>query len=70
LLWFSSIVCAARVFLTVKKKFTGYKKLAFVIFSAVILFLVYETGKHGGKLVTKFGIGTEINTGGSMNDIK
>ena len=70
LLWFSSAGCAARIFLTLKKKFVGYKKYVFIIFSIIILFLVYKTGEHGGKLVTKFGIGTEIITGMSANSIK
>ncbi len=60
LLWFSLIICALRLFLTVKKKFVGYKRIIFIIFSIIILFLVFETGEHGGKLVTKFGIGTDI----------
>ena len=59
LLWSSLIICAIRLFLTLKKKFVGYKKFVFIIFSIFILFLVYETGAQGGKLVTKFGIGTD-----------
>ncbi len=61
LLWFSLIVCALRLFLTLKKKFIGFKKFVFIIFSLIILFLVYNTGEQGGKLVTKFGIGIETN---------
>ncbi|MBT8378827.1 MAG: hypothetical protein KJN64_06340 [Ignavibacteria bacterium] len=61
LLWFSLFICALRLFLTLKKKFLGIKKFMFIIFAFIILFLVYQTGEHGGKLVTKFGIGTELN---------
>lgn len=70
LLWFSLIICALRLFLTLKKKFSGYKKYVFVIFSLIILFLVYQTGEHGGKLVAKFGIGTETNLGKTTNNNK
>ena len=70
LLWFSLIICALRFLLTLKKKFNGYKKLMFLIFSLFILFLVYKTGEHGGKLVSKFGIGTETILGKSTNNIK
>jgi uncharacterized membrane protein len=67
ILWFSLIVCAIRLFLVLKKKFYGYKKFIFVIFSLTILYLVYETSEHGGKLVSKFGIGTELNINQSSN---
>ena len=70
LLWFSLMICALRLFLTLKKKFNGYKKFIFLIFSLIILFLVYQTGEHGGKLVSKFGIGTETILGKSTNNNK
>jgi len=70
LLWFSLIICALRFFLTLKKKFKGYKKFVFLIFSLIILFLVYQTGEHGGKLVAKFGIGTELDLGKTKNNNK
>lgn len=60
LLWFSLFVCAARLFLVIKKKFTGLKKFIFIPLALIVLFLVYETGRHGGKLVSKFGVGTEL----------
>jgi uncharacterized membrane protein len=61
LLWFSLIGCILRFYITLKNKFSGYKKLLFIIFSFIILFLVYKTAEHGGKLVTKFGVGIEMN---------
>jgi uncharacterized membrane protein len=60
LLWGSLIVCALRIFLTVKKKFKGFIKYLFILFAIVIIFLVYETGIHGGDLVRKYGVGTEL----------
>jgi uncharacterized membrane protein len=70
LLWFSLIVCAFRLLLTVKKKFIGLKKIVFIIFSLIILFLVYNTGEQGGKLVTKFGIGTDTILDNKTNSEK
>ena len=60
LLWGSLIVCALRIFLTVKKKFNGPIKYLFILFAIVIIFLVYETGIHGGDLVKKYGVGTDL----------
>jgi len=60
LLWGSLIICALRIFFTVKKKFNGLIKYLFILFAIVIIFLVYETGTHGGDLVKKFGVGTEL----------
>ena len=60
LLWFAILVGALRIFVTVKKKFNGPMKYLFILFSIIIIFLVYETGIHGGYLVEKYGIGTEL----------
>lgn len=61
LLWFSAIVCGLRFYFSIKKKFSGIVQYIFLIFSLVILFLVYQTGTHGGDLVKWFGIGTELH---------
>lgn len=60
LLWFAVIVCGLRIFVVLKKKFIGLVKFLFIFFAIVILFLVYETGTHGGNLVKIYGIGTDI----------
>jgi uncharacterized membrane protein len=60
LLWFSAIICGSRIFVVVKKKFTGIIKYIFILFALIIIFLVYQTGMHGGDLVKKFGVGTEV----------
>jgi uncharacterized membrane protein len=60
LLWFSVLVCALRIYFVIKKKFIGFTKYFFIFFAILILFLVYETGTHGGNLVKIYGIGTEI----------
>jgi uncharacterized membrane protein len=60
LLWLSVLVCGFRIFVVLKKKFFGITKYLFILFALMILFLVYQTGMHGGDLVKKYGIGTEI----------
>jgi uncharacterized membrane protein len=60
LLWGAVAICALRIYVTIKKKFSGIIKIIFVLFAIVILLFVYETGTLGGNLVNKFGIGTEF----------
>jgi uncharacterized membrane protein len=59
LLWFTVFVCGLRIFVVVKKKFIGITKYLFILFALLIIFLVYQTGQHGGDLVKKYGIGTD-----------
>ena len=60
LLWGALAVCALRIYLTLKKKFSGRIKYIFILFGIAIIFLVYETGIRGGNLVNKYGIGTDL----------
>lgn len=53
LLWSSVLICAFRIFLTVKKKFDRPIKYIFILTSLLILYLVYQTGVHGGNLDDK-----------------
>ncbi len=59
-LWFFAALLVLRTMAVIKKKFFGLIKYSFIILSLVGSFLVYETGEHGGSLVYKHGIGTEI----------
>lgn len=61
LLWFTVLVCGFRIFVVVKKKFIGFTKYLFILFALLIIFLVYQTGQHGGDLVKKYGIGTDTH---------
>jgi uncharacterized membrane protein len=60
LLWLSVLVCGFRIFVVLKKRFSGITKYLFILFALMILFLVYQTGMHGGDLVKKYGIGTNV----------
>jgi len=58
-LWYFFGVLILRTFFTFKKKFTGRIKYLFIILAVAGLYLVFQTGDHGGKLVYKYGIGTQ-----------
>ena len=60
LLWGSVLICSLRIFVVVKKKFNSPVKYIFIIFAFAIIFLVYETGIHGGTLVKRYGVGTDL----------
>jgi uncharacterized membrane protein len=57
-LWYFAALLVIRTILVLKKKFFGYLKYSFIILSLAGLFLVFETGKFGGKLVYDYGVGT------------
>jgi len=49
-----------RTVLVLKKKFNGAWKYIFLILLPVGVYFVFQTGKYGGELMHKFGVGTEI----------
>jgi uncharacterized membrane protein len=59
-LWYFAGLLALRTFVVLKKKFSGGIKYLFVILSLAGVFLIYKTGELGGKLVYKYGAGTEV----------
>ena len=59
-LWFFAALLVIRTVLVLKKKFTGYIKFIIVLIALVGCYFVYQTGEHGGKLVYKYGLGTDL----------
>ena len=59
-LWYFSGLLVFRSFIVLKKNFSGVIIYSFVILSLIGVFLIYKTGELGGKLVYKYGAGTEI----------
>ena len=53
LLWSSVLICAFRIFITVKKKLESPLKYIFIFTAFVVLYLVYQTGTYGGNLDDK-----------------
>jgi uncharacterized membrane protein len=65
--WYFSFVLIFRTYLLVKKKFwdsinsrTGKLKFVFVALGLIGCYIIYMTGIHGGDLVFKHGIGTQL----------
>lgn len=59
-IWYFTILLAVRTFFVIKKKFSGYIKYIFVVFALIGSFIVYQAGDLGGKLVYKYGVGTDL----------
>ena len=59
-LWIFVGILVLRTVAVLKKKFTGYIKIAFLAFALAGCYFVYQTGEHGGKLVYKYGLGTDL----------
>ncbi|PIW69215.1 MAG: hypothetical protein COW08_08365 [Ignavibacteriales bacterium CG12_big_fil_rev_8_21_14_0_65_30_8] len=59
-LWYFAGLLVIRTVLVLKKKFTITFKYIFVLLALVGYYFVYQVGDHGGKLVYKHGVGTEI----------
>lgn len=59
-LWYFFAILVARFYFTTKKLFTKKIKIVFLIFALIGSYFIYETGEHGGKLVYKYGAGTEL----------
>jgi uncharacterized membrane protein len=59
-LWYSLAVLVLRIYLSIKKKFTGRIKYLFIVLGLIGSFLIFLTGLYGGDLVFKYGIGTKI----------
>lgn len=58
--WYFSVLLVIRTYLTFKKKFTEYCKYAVLILAFIGGYFLYETGEHGGELVYKHGLGTDL----------
>lgn len=59
-MWYFTGLLVYRTFLVLKKNFTGKIKYLFILLALIGSFLVYQTGELGGKLVYKYGIGTDV----------
>jgi uncharacterized membrane protein len=59
-LWYFTAILLFRTLLVIRKKFYGWARYAVVVVALAGLYFVYETGEHGGQLVYKYGVGTEL----------
>jgi len=60
IMWFFAGLLVLRTYLVLKKKFIGAIKYIFVILALAGAFFVYRTGELGGRLVYKYGVGTDL----------
>lgn len=59
-LWYFFALLVLRTYLVLKKHFLGLVKFIFIPLVLVGCYFIYQTGEHGGELVYKYGIGTEV----------
>ena len=57
-LWYFVFVLVIRTMFILKKKFNGFRKIFVSILAVIGLYLILNTGKYGGELVYKYGVGT------------
>ena len=60
-MWYFVGVLVVKTFLVVKKKMNQTFNYIILALALIGCFFVFETSEHGGQLVKKFGIGTELN---------
>lgn len=59
-MWYFTGLLVFRTMYVLKKKFAGKIKYIFVILSLAGALLVFKTGQLGGRLVYKYGVGTDL----------
>jgi uncharacterized membrane protein len=59
-LFYFSAVLFLRIYLVIKKKLDGNWQYLFILLGLIGCYLIYTTGIHGGDLVFKHGIGTQL----------
>jgi len=59
--WYFAGLLLLKTFIVLKKK--SIKAINYTILALALIgcYFIYQTSEHGGELVTKFGIGTELN---------
>jgi uncharacterized membrane protein len=59
-IWYFLLVLIFRFYLVIKKKFEGNIKYLFILLAIIGCVLIFITGKLGGDLVYKYGVGTQL----------
>ena len=60
-IWYFVGLLVIKTYLVLKKKMNRTFKYIILVLGLIGCYFVYQTSEHGGQLVTKFGIGTELN---------
>ena len=61
-LWFFFAMLVLRVYLLIKKNLSPNWRFVFFVLALLGMYLIYQTGILGGKLVYDFGVGTKLFT--------
>ncbi len=67
-MWYFVAILIIRTFLVLKKKFTVNVKYIFVVLALLGTYFIYQAGEYGGKLVYKYGVGTELKKAETENN--
>lgn len=59
-LWYFFFLLVVRTISVLKKRFTKSVQVGFIALALLGCYFLYQAGDHGGKLVYKYGVGTEI----------
>ncbi len=59
-IWFTVFLFVSRTYLLLKKNLIRKYRIIIAVISIIGVFLIWETAEHGGKLVYKFGVGTDL----------
>ena len=59
-LWYFFFLLVVRTISIIKKRFTKSVQVGFILLAILGCYFLYEAGDHGGRLVYKYGVGTEI----------
>ena len=60
-LWYFVGLLVVKTYLVLKKKMNRTFNYIILVLAFIGCYFIYQTSEHGGQLVTKFGIGTELN---------
>ncbi|MEJ2194847.1 MAG: hypothetical protein P8X73_08325 [Ignavibacteriaceae bacterium] len=60
-MWYFVGLLVLKTYLVLKKKMNLSFNYIILILAVIGCYFIYQTSEHGGQLVTKFGIGTELN---------
>jgi uncharacterized membrane protein len=67
-LWYFTAILLFRTLLVIKKKFYGWIRYLVILLAFVGMYFIYQTGEYGGRLVYKYGVGTELKKQETLED--
>ncbi|MGD8305633.1 MAG: hypothetical protein PVF17_03180 [Ignavibacteria bacterium] len=59
-IWYFTLILFLRTFLVLRKKYFTPVKYIIIVLGIVGCYFLFQTSEYGGKLVNKYGIGTDL----------